>query len=368
MSIIIFIIVLVALILVHEFGHFISAKKLGMRVDEFGIGFPPKIISWIKGETRYSINSIPLGGFVSIFGEDSEANIEDSPDKHRAFSNKPRWSQAIVLFSGVFFNILFAWALFSLVFSIGMEVPANYSSPFGELEKKQVAIVSVLEESPAEKSGLKEGDIIKNISLNETSLEEMNTESITNFISSHGGKELTVTYTRNEELKSAKLTPTKLEEAESDAPAIGAMLSGKGVMQITPPLSVAEGARFTGIITYKTVNAFGGLITNAIIGEADLSQVAGPVGIVNFTSRAYEAGILSLLSFVGFISVNLAIINMVPFPALDGGRLFMLAIEGTRRKSLNPKFVKIANLTGFALLILLMILVTYNDIIRLVGT
>ena len=367
MSIIIFIAVLVILILVHEFGHFTAAKALGMRVDEFGVGFPPNLLSIKKGETKYSINAIPLGGFVSIFGEDSEEDIKNSPDKKRAFSQKPRWAQAIVLFAGVFFNFLFAWLLFSIVFSFGIDVPGNYTSPFGEVTQKKISILQVLEGAPAEKAGLKQGDMIKSISYNGKVLGSTKIENVTNFIEKHGEDEIKINYEREGKDKTAFLTPTVLEKTEKDQPAMGAMLSTQGKLKIMPPLSFLEGARFTGLVTYKITVLFGNLIANAFTGEANLSSVAGPVGIVGFVSKAYQAGFIALLNFVALISVNLAIINLVPFPALDGGRLFMLAIEGIRRKSLNPKFMKYANLIGFALLILLMIVVTYNDIIRLIG-
>lgn len=368
MSIIIFIVVLVALIIVHEFGHFIAAKKLGMRVDEFGLGFPPRLWSKKKGETTYSINAIPAGGFVSIFGEDSGEDIQNSPDKNRAFSNRPRWAQAITLFAGVFFNVLFAWVLFSLVFSVGMQVPSTYSSPFGQVQNQNVTITDTLKNSPAKKEGLKKGDVITKLSTEQKSLSDISLKKVQSFISANKDKEITVTYKRDGELKTAEVEPQiGLKGIKDGKQAIGIMMMERGTVQLSPPLAIVEGARFTGHITYKIGDSFYNLISDAISGEGGLSQVAGPIGIIKFISKAYQQGFTNLLTFVAFISINLAIINLIPFPALDGGRLLFLGIEGTRRRNIKPQVTRTANFIGLVLLLLLMLVVTYNDIIRLLG-
>lgn len=365
MSIIIFIIVLVVLILVHEIGHFLSAKKFGIRVDEFGIGFPPKLFGKKIGETTYSVNAIPFGGFVKIFGENPDEESSSGPDSKRSFVNKPKRVQALVLVAGVAFNILLAWLLFSVGFMSGM--PTSISE--GERDRvynPELTILSVLPNSPAKSAGLKAGDKIVSIATKKETVDILNSENVSEFISLHKGEEIAVIYERGNEVVLSEVTPIdNIIINEPERGAIGISMGLVGILKLPPHLAIWEGGKMTANMLYAIVVAFGGLLMNIFMLNADLSQITGPVGIVGFVGDAASLGFIYLLSFTAFISLNLAIINLLPFPALDGGRLLFILIEAIKGSRINPKVTNTLNTIGFTLLILLMLAVTYSDIVKL---
>ena len=207
MAILIFIVILAVLIVVHEFGHFIVAKKSGIKVSEFGIGFPPKIWGVQKGETLYSINAIPFGGFVRIHGETPDEDSANGPDKGRSITNKPRPIQIAVLIAGVTFNVIFAWILISIGFLNGLPTPADgYTGP-GTIENVQTVITAVSPDSPALKAGVKVGDTILNISSGKYVVKEISPEIISNFVEAHGKEGITLDIQR-EKNQSFKITST----------------------------------------------------------------------------------------------------------------------------------------------------------------
>lgn len=362
MTIIIFIAVIVVLILIHELGHFLVAKRAGARVDEFCIGFPPRIISKQKGETKYSLGIIPLGGFVKIFGENSEEGAEKSP---RSLENLSRRSQAAIMFAGVFFNILFAWVVFSVIPIFGMSVPSDYKSPFGEKIEGKTIIIETLEESPAEKAGLQEGDAIISATAESDKIKSPISENLNNFVEAHSNSSIEITYERDGEIENALIKPTKNIEGFEDKAIIGIGIYEESILKTSVLTAPLEGAYLTITTTTGIIYAFFDLIKDAILGNASLQNVSGPVGIFEYTSEAFEIGVKTLLLFVALISINLAIINLLPLPALDGGRLLVLGIEGVIRRRVNPNIVNWINTIGFFLLIVLMIVVTINDIFSL---
>jgi len=364
MTIIIFLLILAILILVHEFGHFITAKKSGIKVEEFGIGFPPKLISWKpKGsETTYSINLIPFGGFVKIFGEDPDAESISGPDSERSFVNKPKSVQALVLAAGVIFNIIFAWILISFGFWYGL--PTTISDDNREYATNiNLTITTVLPESPAEEVGLRSGDAILNLSNPFEILEKPTDEEVQSFILKSDSQEFEIEYKRGEEISKTKLTAE--EGIVDDGLAVGIAMNEVGTVKFPLLKSIQEGTLTTisllSVITVGITN----FIVDAFSGGADLSQVSGPVGIIGLVGDASDLGIIYLLSFTALISLHLAILNLIPFPALDGGRILFVIIEAIIRKPINPKIQNWLNGIGFALLILLMLIVTYNDILKL---
>lgn len=369
MSIIIFIIVLVVLILVHEFGHFISAKKSGIRVDEFGIGFPPRIIGKKIGETTYSLNWIPFGGFVKIFGEDPNEESISGPDSSRSFVNKPRRIQALAIASGVIFNMLLAVILLSLGFMIGM--PVSEGDPLivekgYEITSSELTVINVLEDVPAMDGGLKAGDKILSIATKSEAVETLDADTASEFIASHTGEEIAFVYKRNGEVALAEVIPkTGIVPNEEERGAIGALLGDVGTLKLPIHKALIEGIVLTGEMTALIAVGLGSFIASAFTLSADLSQVAGPVGIVGLVGDAVALGFVALLNFTAIISIHLAIINLFPFPALDGGRLVVIAIEAIKRSPIKPKVVNAINGIGFILLILLMLAVTYSDIIKL---
>lgn len=365
MSIIIFLIILALLILVHEFGHFIVAKKSGIRVDEFGLGFPPKIWSKKWGGTLYTLNAIPFGGFVKIFGEDSHGNVLSLEEKETSFIYKPKWIQASVLVAGVTFNILLAWFLISLGYIVGVASPVEHSG-FGTVRDIHLVITEVLQNSPAEKAGIKSGDSLKIISVGNSILDEndITPASVQDIISNSGGKEIKLTYVRGKGAP-VSVSVTANNEIIQGKKAIGIAMDRIGVLRLPAHLALVEGARSTYFLTIGTAKGIINFITGIFTFRSDFSQVTGPIGIVGVVGDATKLGFSYLVTLTALISINLAIINLLPFPALDGGRLVFVIVEAVTRKPISPKFVRAAHFIGFSALIILMIVVSVHDLLKI---
>lgn len=370
MTIILFFIILGALIFVHELGHFISAKKAGIRVDEFALGFPPKIFSKKIGETIYSLNLVPFGGYVKIFGEDGTdadergLQAQMNADNERIFTSKSKWVQARVLSSGVFGNLVFAWLLISIGFLSG--IPSSVEGRYArDVRNGALTITSVLPDSPADKSGFVAGDVVVFLQEGERRFEGIDGELARAFIGETNGT-LLVSYRRAGVAQTAEVL--SIEGIVSGKRAIGVSLDTIGVVRFGAFRSFFEGALMTVDLTRETVVGLFGFIRDAFRGQADFGSIAGPVGIAGLVGEARVLGLVYLISFTAFISINLAVINLLPIPALDGGRLLFLAIEGIFRRPIPVKIAKVLNTAGFVLLILLMILITYRDVARLVSS
>ncbi|MFZ2522975.1 MAG: M50 family metallopeptidase [Minisyncoccia bacterium] len=366
MSILIFIIILAILVLVHEFGHFIVAKKSGIRVDEFGLGFPPKIYSKTWRGTLYTLNSIPFGGFVKIFGEDAHSgDIMTEADKSVSFVYKSKWIQAAVLVAGVTMNIIFAWLVISISFLIGVQASTDYGG-FGEVQNPKLTIVEVVQDSPAMKAGLIPGDEIVSVSAGDESLvgQKLDSSIVSSFIKSSTAQEINVSYKRGDaEEKVISIIPST--QIVSGQRAIGIAMDELGTIKLPPHLAVLEGARTTGILTMNVVVGLYDFFKGILTFNSDLSQVSGPVGIAKVVGEARSLGFVYLLTITALISINLAIINLLPFPALDGGRLLFVFIEAIIRRPIHPKFVRWTNTLGFAFLLILMVAVTVHDVVKL---
>jgi len=371
MNILIFLLILLVLVLVHEFGHFITAKKSGIRVDEFAFGFPPKLFSVKKGETRYSFNALPFGGYVKIFGEDPNDENTNGPDRARSFVNKPARVQALVLFAGIFFNLLLAWLLFSVGFMSGMPtaIDAGYDNKY--ISSPVLTVTSVMKGTPAEKAGLRIGDKIESAAVSgstkpEDMLSSPTAESFQAFTVAHDGVSLSLDILRGATHENLTVTPSKnVISDEKEKPAIGISMGVIGVLHLPFFKAIWEGVVITVRLTASTISSLYHLIAGALTGHGSLSQITGPVGIVGVVGDAAHFGFIYLLSFTALISINLAVINLIPFPALDGGRLLFLAIEKIKGSRIKPKIANAFNTVGFALLILLMLVVTYHDIVKL---
>lgn len=361
MSIILFFAVLFVLVLVHEWGHFITAKKTGMRVDEFGIGFPPKLFGVKKGETEYTFNLLPIGGFVRIYGENKE-DLENDIDNGRAFSARPKWAQAIVLVAGVFMNVVLAWVLFTIVLMAG--VPSAVSE--AEAGPDTMLYVSgVLPDSPAAEA-LPVGVSVVALKSGDKTLQNPTPSSFSEFVASTAPEPVTIVYSQGEIENSTVIIPAQgLDNEDASRYLVGASLSMVETIKRSPTTAVIDG--FTATIEGLRVISSGlyNLIKDALFGKADFSTVAGPVGIVGMVGDAADFGWTALFSFMAVISLNLAIINLLPFPALDGGRLLFVFIEAVTKKEIPPQVAGYTNVVGFLLLLLLMVLVTYQDIMRL---
>jgi regulator of sigma E protease len=353
------------LVLVHEAGHFFTAKHFGIRVDEFGFGFPPKLFGKKIGETEYTFNALPLGGFVKIYGESPDEENTNGPDASRSMINKPKWQQALVLFAGIFSNFLLAWLLLSIGFMSGIPTSVGNAQKGYVLRDVHLVVVSVAKESPAEIAGIKSGDKILSLTSDKDYITEVNPEILKSFVISHSDKEIDVGYTRGKDknINIAKITPKK--DVASGRPLIGIAMDQIGTVKLPIYQAFWEGLKLDCFVVKGTIVGLYTLIAQAIQGKGSMSDITGPVGMVGIVGNAYEFGFAYLLSFAALISVNLAVINLVPFPALDGGRLLFLLIEKIKGSRMNPKFANTANMVGFAILILLMIFVTYHDVVNL---
>ena len=363
MNIIIFLIILVLLILVHEFGHFIVAKKSGIRVDEFGLGLPPRLFGKKFGETLYSINALPFGGFVKIFGENPDDEKDaDSQNLGRSMAHKSRWTQAAVLAAGITFNLLFAWLIISVGLMFGLPTAVDPTNA-ADVRDAKVVISSVMPKSPAEAAGLKTGDILRTLETDEKLLaENLSPESVKNFIGT-SREQINVSFERG-----GAVTETKVLAADgiiSESKAVGITMEMIGILKLPVHKALLEGSLMTGRLTQNIAIGIFYFFRDAILGRADLTQVAGPVGMVALVGDARVLGVPYLVFFAALISINLAIINLIPFPALDGGRLFMLLIEAIKGSPIKPKLVNAVNAVGFFVLITLMLLVTWNDVLKL---
>lgn len=362
MSLIIFIIILSVLVFVHEMGHFIAAKRAGVRVDEFGIGFPPKMLNLFKvGETQFSLNWIPFGGFVKIFGENPDVEVMQmsSPalGSKKLTEVSKKW-QVVILAAGVGFNFLLAWILISVGFAIGL--PYSTDNKLGNLVKDpQLMIVSILSESPALEAGLKSGDIIRSISRDGEVLENINGESVSQFVNKSGDK-VHLEITRSGQVHNFEIIPS--EKVLDGRFALGISMDTVGTLRLPIHLSLWEGAKTSISLFKETVKGISSLALAAIRGKADLSQVTGPVGIVGIVGDASDLGFIYILTLTAFISINLAVINLIPFPSLDGGRILFVIIEAIKGSPVNPRVLNWANTLGFALLIFLMIAITIRDV------
>ena len=374
MSIIIFVIIITALIFVHELGHFLFAKLFKMRVDEFAIGFPPKIFSWKKGETLYSVNLVPFGGFVKIYGENNDEDSVEVKTEERSFASKPRYAQAAVLFAGIVFNILFAWFLFTTSFYVGAPTAA------GPGETGKLMISSVVTASPAELSGMKAGDIVTEIDPpaivtgseagragTGKTITNPTPDDIKNVIAGSKGNAISFQINRAGKNILLNIVPVKNIVGEKKDFAIGIEMVLVSVKKLSLVSSVIEGFKTT-ITSFKdTAIGIYSFLFKAFQAKADLGQVSGPVGIISIVGDASRFGFGYLLSFAAVISLNLAVINLIPFPALDGGRILIVCVEAIRRKAINAKIINWINGLGFLMLIIFMIAITYSDLSRIFG-
>lgn len=354
--------ILVFLIVVHELGHFLASKIFKVRVEEFGIGYPPRAFSlgtW--GGTEYTLNWIPFGGFVRLFGEHGETHQKGS------FAGAPKYAQAIILVAGVAMNALAAWLLFAGALHSGIPrvIPEGKAIP----ENVQLFANTVVDGSPAAVAGLRAGDEITRVYDSARSVEaELKPGKIVGFIGERGGKQIEVTYKRAEETQTVVMTPAHaVVEDSANRPAIGLGLVLVTDEKLSWPRAFLEAGPSTYAALQDTANGLWTLIRDAALGEPNLQNIVGPVGLVDFVGNASRHGIGHVFALAAFISINLSVINLIPIPALDGGRLFLLGVEAVIRRAPHRLTVQVMNFVGVALIVALMISVTYNDIARLLA-
>lgn len=414
-TIIIFLLVLSLLVFVHEAGHFCTARFFKVGAPEFGFGFPPRVFGFqfirskhlkkisstesidvsvkknddgtitekivdekkeidvvvpvkrwrfIRGNrelteedeqygTVYSLNWIPLGGFVKIKGQDGEEPMEKD-----SFVAHPIYQRFLILFAGVLMNIVLAMALLSIGFMVGLPQNTGNVSKGGTMEAKKVQIMEVMPNSPAEKAGVKLGDQVVSINGQDINSEE----DIQNILGSKAGEEVTLRIKRYSEDQEIKVTPEVL--AETNRGGIGVLLTASAIVHYPWYQAIWEGSKTAILLLWAIIVAFYDLIRNLIIGNAVDGAVAGPVGIATLTGQVARMGFSYLLQFTALLSLNLAVINFLPIPALDGGRALFLLFEKIKGRPVKKELENVLHNVFFILLILLIVWVTIKDVIK----
>lgn len=356
MQVIVFILILSFLVLIHELGHYIVAKFFGMRVDEFGIGLPPRAKGlFTKWGTLFSLNWIPLGGFVKLYGEDPDDSVQaNSP---QAFFNKPIWQRALVLTAGVFMNFVLGILAFGVVYSY-LGIPTKTDKVF---------VMEVASGSPAEQVGLKPKEQIKEMRVKKELVSFSGVEGFIKSLEPYKGSEVVLTVLNGDQTREVVVTPRK--DPPPGQGSLGVTLSSVEMMKYPwwqmpfrgMRVGLSEALAWGGeiVANFKT------LIVGIITGKGLPQDIAGPVGIYQVSKQAYEFGWVAVVQFMAILSINLAILNIMPFPALDGGRLFFLGVEMLIGKQLKNRFEGYVHTIGMVLLLTLMAVVTVRDVIKL---
>ncbi len=347
------------MVVVHEFGHFFTAKKFGIRVDEFGFGFPPKLFSRKYGETEYSFNLLPLGGFVKIFGENPDDENTNGPDRERSFVHKAKWKQAIVLFAGVLANFILGWILVSSLYMVGTHLIFDPEIIKTYPTSTNLTIDAVSPDGPADKAHLIVGDIITGVVITDTNdnLSDLSPDALIQFIRNSNGHPLSINILRKGVPLVITVTPT--QETKAGYYMIGINPSLDGYIRLPFFASLVQGFKSSIFIVNGTVSGLSDLITRKV----GLEAVSGPIGMIKMVDQASQIGFSALILFTALISFSLAVINLFPIPALDGGRLLFLLIEKIKGSRINPKVANTANVIGFGALMLLMVVITFHDIL-----
>ncbi len=371
-AIIIFLSILFALVVIHELGHFLLAKYFKMRVDEFAFGFPPSLFQKKVEETLYSINLIPLGGYVKILGENGLTEEEISKfteeEKKQLFGNKKWWQRIIVLSGGVLFNIIGAFVLFVVVFMLGSNVFLDQDEiqNIPNSERKTV-VTSINPKSPLIGTGIETGDqVIKFETPNEVLNEEgFDAFSAVNFIQQNNNSLINIFYKKNisEEIYQAKVVP-KAGIVEGKK-VIGASFSESTYRKYSFAEAVPEAFKTTYSQLKMIFIGLGQLVNNLIFKNAKVEDsLSGPVGLAIMTSKVSERGLDQILSFAAMLSLSLAAFNILPIPALDGGRILFVLLEAIKGRKINANVEQLFHGIGFLALLALMIFVTYFDIVK----
>lgn len=351
-----FIVILGILVFVHELGHFFVAKKNGVRVEEFGFGYPPRIFGVKRGETVYSLNWIPFGGFVKIFGEDGE-------EKHNShsFGSKKIWQRTLILLAGVTMNILLGVVLISFGYMFGLPTAID---DLQVAPNARVQIAGVAANSPAQLAGVKTGDFVMKISNSQELVSVEKVITMQNFVNQNKGQEIVMMLQRGQKNIEIKIVPRSTPP--TDEGALGVALAR--VITVSYPWyqAIYEGIITTASLVWAIIAALGYLIWQLIShGQAVGGEVAGPVGIYSITGQAAQMGFVYLLQLTALLSINLAIVNALPFPALDGGRVLFLIIEKIKGSPVSQTIEKAVHTAGFAFLIVLMLLITIRDLTKI---
>lgn len=377
LTIILFLLLLSILILIHELGHFIAARKLGVIAEEFGLGLPPKVkrlFTW-RG-TEFTLNWLPIGGFVRMRGEEQREARSVPPARFAArrageagkreelqegfFYAQKAWKRAVIILAGVFMNFVLAVVLFTAVYQV-LGIPTK---------TEDVVIEAIAPDSPAEQVGLEAGDIVRTFRIADRELRIADTTQFVNLINDHRGKEVTLTIEREREGKQLEMivAPRLASDTPEGEGALGVAISNVKFLRYPwwqmPVRSAITGTKEAFGWGVTILSSLRDMVKSLVLYGQVPKDVAGPIGIARLTGHVAQQGWLAFLQFAGVLSINLAILNALPIPALDGGRLAFLGIEVLRRgKPIDPKTEHRIHLVGYAVLIALIVLVSVRDVV-----
>lgn len=360
-----FIFVFGLLVFAHELGHFLTAKFFGVRVDEFAFGFPPKLWSIKKGGTKYAINLIPFGGYVKLYGEEGEGNKKDSKN----FLSKKAWQKSLILAAGVILNLVLAYLILTGFYLFGGKpLAAGMENHRNIIDTRRVEVTEVVAGTPAEKAGITAGAIIEKVDGTVVHGSDTVFDAVQKKTADNKTAQLMIEFSKDGQT-SAKEVATYTEKAVSDGheyeyQRIGiAMVDAGGIRSkwwAAPGIALTE----TGRLIKLTFEGFGSVISESFRNMKLSDQLGGPVAIYVLTGNAAKMGFGTLIQVVAILSITLAIINIMPFPALDGGHIFFILLEKAIRRPIPDKVKQAINLAGFCLLLLLIVLVSAKDLDR----
>jgi regulator of sigma E protease len=352
-TLVLFIATFTVIVAVHEFGHFASARLLGMKVLEFAFGFPPRLWAIRRGETEYTINWIPFGGFVRILGQDDFSIQQQGTGDPRSFTSKPWWAQAIVLAAGVFMNFVLALVILTISFLIGATAPTG-----------DVRVAAVQQDSPAAAAGIRAGDIV--VDIDGTIIHTARAMVTLTAKAGQKQQEITIDLRRGEQTIAVKVLPRA--EPPAGQGAVGVQVEEVQVPISVPlPQAVGQAVGLTGDVVGQIVSLPGQLLAQRTASSGGAPVVGGPIEIFRVTGEVAQFGPPAILKLVGVLSVNLGVINIIPFPGLDGGRLFFVLLGALLRRRLSPQVEAAIHAVGFVLLLGLLVVVSISDIRRAIG-
>ncbi len=352
-TILVFVALLMALVLAHELGHFIAARRAGCRVEEFAFGFPPRIFSFMYQGTRFCFNALPIGGYVKIEGEDMD---EENPGANSFGSKSPGW-RILILTSGVLMNVLLAVLLLSIQAGVG--VPTAVTKENVDIVRNvKTYIVDVDDESPASSINLQVLDRIVMIAEEDNP----NIETVQRVVSANAGQELLIEVEREGSRVPLSIVP-RVNPPENEG-ALGVVLQEVGLERVVWWKAPIAGINRTWDMLTAIITQFGIILKRLVLEGTTGGVLTGPVGIAIYTNEATSLGLSYVLDFAALISLNLAIINILPFPALDGGRIIFVVLEAIFRRRVPARIEQITHMTGFVLLIALLVFITFKDVGR----
>ncbi len=359
-TILVFIVMLSVLVLIHELGHYLVARKFGIKVEEFGFGFPPRVWGKKIGETLYSINLLPIGGFVKLYGEDEagggkiqiknqKSNIKDID---RAFFARPIYQRILVVVAGVTMNFLLAITIITYLFTTeGIPAQGN-----------RITVSEVVKGSPAESAGIRKGDLV--VKIGNTQIKD--TQALISETKKHLGEKIQISVMRGSELKIIEVMPRK--NYPKDQGPMGVAISQNVIFKKYPfPQSLFYGTKQAINDSGQIVIGFKTVVVEIFTRLTVPQGVAGPIGMAQLTGEFVRVGPTAVLGLVYMLSLSLAVLNILPIPALDGGRFFFIMVEAVTRRKINPRYEAYAHIVGLVLLLSFLALVSYKDILRIIS-